>query len=131
MIKRGSKKGQVTLFIIIAIAIVAIVILTLFLFRERIFPERLPTEIQAVKEYTQDCVEITAEEALIFIGMQGGLAEPELALETEIGNISYWVYETEDTKPFIDEIEDSISSYMEYVLILSIQAFPAVFSCMK
>lgn len=121
----AAKRGQVTLFIILAIIIIALVVLGFLFFTGRLALPLvgLPSEIQTVKDYTQDCVKLTAENAIVFIGMQGGVAEPSLALETEIGNISYWVYEGRDNKPTLESIETDISSYIKYVLPLCTNDF--------
>ncbi|MFH1823487.1 MAG: hypothetical protein ABH817_02115 [archaeon] len=118
-----QKRGQVTIFIIIAIAIV-IIGLTLFIFREQIFGfGQESKDIKEIRVYIEDCLEVTLEEALVFIGMQGGFAEPTSYIETEIGPIVYWKHYGRDLTPSLEDIGKNISQYINYVLPLCTNGF--------
>ncbi len=70
-----SKKGQVTLFIIIAIIIVAIVLLAV-IFVPRLLPrERLPPTVLDPEAYIADCVNLHLEPAVETLASQGGYLE--------------------------------------------------------
>jgi hypothetical protein len=123
-----DKRGQVTLFIIIAVVIVAVVVL-FFMFREKIFapkPElKVPAEAAEIYDYTQDCVKATSEDALILVGLQGGFAEPPSPyLDTNYSKIAFWAYNGADKKPSLEEIEKQISLYIQYVLPICTADFP-------
>ena len=66
-----DKRGQVTLFIIIAIVVVTVVLLAFFLTGgfKTVFT---PGEITQVKSYIQDCLELKTQDAILFIARQGG-----------------------------------------------------------
>ena len=70
-----SKSGQVTIFIILAIAIVAVVIL-LFVFRDNILQADLPQELEPVYSYYLSCIEAEAMNGAFILGQQGGYIEP-------------------------------------------------------
>jgi len=67
-----NKRGQLTLFIIIAIIIIALIILVIFF--QRGFPGAGLTEgeIATVKGYLDNCFELKTKEGIIFLGRQGG-----------------------------------------------------------
>ncbi len=71
--KRGaSKKGQVTLFIIIAVIIVALVVLVLVLLQPQIFKIGVPTGVTDPEAYIQDCLMPQFEETMTLVEKQGG-----------------------------------------------------------
>lgn len=82
--KRGvdiaGKKGQITLFIILGIVLLFSTAIILFIrsqAKEQMpqvpeITENLPKEIQPIKDFIQNCVEITAKEAVEMIGTHGG-----------------------------------------------------------
>ena len=51
----GGRKGQVSIFVIIAIVAVAAIVL-FFLFRGRFFGESVPAEFRPPFEYYQQCI---------------------------------------------------------------------------
>ncbi|MHA1867715.1 MAG: hypothetical protein ACTSXD_06580, partial [Candidatus Heimdallarchaeaceae archaeon] len=67
-----NKRGQLTLFIIIAIIIIAAVILVIFL--QRGFPgaDLSEGEIAEVKSYLSECFELKVKEGIIALGRQAG-----------------------------------------------------------
>lgn len=119
--KRGLKAQYVTLFVIIAIALIAIV-LTAFLISKTAIP-KTPKEISEIKSYVQSCLEDTSKQAILFMGQQGGYAEPKQYLETNLGTTTYWIYNDTDYRPSTRIMEESISQYVFYVLPLCLNSF--------
>jgi len=70
MIEKEGKKGQVTIFIIIAILIVAIVVL-IFLYYPKIFPNT-GSDTKNPIGYIQECIEDEIEDNTRVIASQGG-----------------------------------------------------------
>lgn len=110
-----SKRGQVTLFIIIAILIVAlalfffIVILPKMLEVQKGFEE---TKIANVKSYTSEKVKEISDGNLILTYMQGGFIDPLTYILT-FRNIKIPVYSIENnisqpTVPTIDSLEKNL-----------------------
>jgi hypothetical protein len=77
MLKRGiqNKRGQVTLFIIIAIVVVAVIVLFLFLRGRTTAPEE--KKFVEPKSYIQDCAKVILKDALENVSKQGGYLEPQ------------------------------------------------------
>ena len=68
---RSEKRGQVTIFVIIAIVIVA-GIAVFFLIRGDFGAGSIPAELQPVYDYYQTCIEKEAKSAIDLVGAQGG-----------------------------------------------------------
>ncbi|MBN2567288.1 hypothetical protein JXB02_04350 [Candidatus Woesearchaeota archaeon] len=117
-------KGQVTVFIIIGIILLFSTALIFYirsriteetLASEIIVTEKIPIQLQPIKEYVEDCVEIEAKEALKRLGEQGGYIDtsslyldPFSPTESEGVEffpgtgyiIPYWHYMTDDDSCF-------------------------------
>lgn len=78
--KRGAKKGQITLFIILGIVLIFSTAIIIFIRTQAkeempLIPEvteSLPVAVQPVKDYIEDCIYITSKEAIEMIGTHGG-----------------------------------------------------------
>ncbi|OYT37423.1 hypothetical protein B6U82_01760 [Candidatus Pacearchaeota archaeon ex4484_31] len=73
-----NKKGQITLFIIIAIIIVASGVIGYFIYKQQIQKKTLflELEIADIKDYLQEMINYEVSGALILVGLQGGYTEP-------------------------------------------------------
>ncbi len=69
-----SKRGQITIFVIVAIVIVAGVVL-LFAFKDRIFISEVPAQLQPVYSYYDTCMQRAAEDGARIMGEKGGYIE--------------------------------------------------------
>ena len=67
-------KGQVTLFIIIAILIVGLVV-GYFAFRGTLGPSSIPADLRPAYDFYVSCLESTADEGIHLLGEQGGYIE--------------------------------------------------------
>jgi hypothetical protein len=87
------KRGQITIFIVLGIVIVAAIFLALY-FKGQVSDELgkaqlaakagLPADVATVWDEIYDCAVLTAEEAIMLIGEQGGYMLPlESALEAD------------------------------------------------
>lgn len=72
----AHRKGQVTMLIVIAVVIVAAIVLV-FMASEIgfSFGAKESPEVKEISSFVQDCLDQTAEEAVIVIGSQGGYNE--------------------------------------------------------
>ena len=123
-----SKKGQVTIFIIIAIIIIAAVLL--FLFLSGTFTKGLFPEAKEAQQKFLGCVELKTRNALSIAGMQAGYLElPSFEAGSSympfsnyfnfIGSkVPYWFYVSGNgiankQMPSQSEIEKQISEWLE------------------
>lgn len=124
-----SKKGQVSIFVIIALAIAGIVVL-FFVFRGSLFAEKIPAELQPVFDYYDSCIQDEAEAAISLAGSQGGYVYPGVYIPgSEYAPFSsqlnflgfpvpYWFYVSgnglaKENVPTRNQIARDISNYIE------------------
>ncbi len=113
------KRGQVTIFIIIAIIIVASTIL-FFIFRGKLgileSQANDPTYL-----FIESCIEDTGKDAIYFISRNGGYFFSPAASTSE--GIPYYYYNGKNYMPSIERIEEEISSYIEGTLSYCTEEF--------
>ncbi len=121
----GSKRGQVTIFIIIGILLLLALVLVIALKQELVTfkpGEIIPTQKGKVEQYITACIEQVGDDALELTGSQGGyITVPADILED--GNkhlkvssflaIPYWAYGPTTNIPSLDFIKEEIDRYME------------------
>jgi hypothetical protein len=124
-----DKRGQVTIFIIIAMVIVAAAI-SVFVFRDSIFPSDAGSEFSEIYESFDDCVERGTLDALGIAGVQGGYVDvPEFEPGSNhapfsnqldfLGNpVPYWYYVSsngvvKEQVPTLSVIESQVEEYLE------------------
>jgi hypothetical protein len=75
-VKKLNKRGQITLFVIIAIVIVAAVVLLFSFFGDKIIPgiDKNVEEVNEVKSFMDECLKYSLEEAIDSIMLSGGLS---------------------------------------------------------
>ena len=100
--KRGNKRGQITIFIIIAILVIAIVALFFA------FP-KLRTAVGIEKplspeKFIQTCLEDTIKENVDIISKQGGSMEPSPSVLYQDNKLQYLCYSNEYYKPCIVQV---------------------------
>ena len=118
-----KKRGQVTIFVIIAILIVAGIILFFYVQnKSSSLTPTIPKNIQPVYNFVQDCLKETGENALIRIGEQGGyfLIFDEPSIE---GRIPYYLQGTQDSIPKQQEIEQNLAGFVREELSFCILNF--------
>lgn len=95
-----SKRGQISVFVIIAIVLVAAVIFFLVI-RPNITKPALSTEeaqkflasqIDPIKKYTTDCIAKTYSKCVILVGYQGGYYQPSRFVASGAYALPYLVY---------------------------------------
>jgi len=127
-----EKRGQVTLFIILAIAIIgAIAGYAVF----KYYQEKIPTKFEPVGEYFLECAKLRLREGASILGQKGGYIDvPEFepgSLEYPTSNhldfmgdsVPYWMYVSgngimKEQVPTIDGMEQQLSNYMKETLVL-------------
>lgn len=127
--RAGGRRGQVTIFIIIAIVIVAGIV-GYSLLKDRIKVEGLPREVLPVYEYFLSCVEDETKIASFVMGSQAGYLEvPEFEAGSEympfssqlnfLGvGVPYWYYVSgngiaKEQVPSKEKMEEQMRKYLE------------------
>ena len=121
----ASKKGQVTIFIILGILLLLTLILIIFLRKELITfrPEEIiPTEKGKVENFITSCIEQIGDEALQRVGLQGGYIDvPSEIVNDHTARLQispmhvtpYWAYGKNVRIPSLQEIKEEIDDYLE------------------
>lgn len=107
------KRGQVTIFIVIAIIIVAVGVVIYFYKQAGDDKIRL-TSSDAVQTYILDCVQDVSQASLESIGIQGGFYDsPEMFFDLEWAFIPYYYYEGQDLMPSKETIQTELQKYVD------------------
>ena len=111
-----SKKGQLTLFVIIAVVIVIAVIIYFYLQGNLLGQQKYDPKVELVRENVLDCLQENYQQSLELIGIQGGyLTVPEPRNEIIAYYFSwfipYYYHEGELNIPTLETIEKEISLY--------------------
>jgi len=107
-----SKKGQVTIFIIISVLIVAAVGGIVYI--ESIKEPVESPEVKEIRSFVEPCLKSVSGDAVLVIGEQGGYYNaPENANYFLFFPRPYYIYETESLVPKKEFLEKSLGLYIE------------------
>ena len=123
-----SKRGQITIFIILAIVIVAGIFAYSYFSGD--FPKRIPLEFRPVYDYYLSCLEDSSREGINLLGEQGGyIGVPEFESGSSYSPTSsqlsffgqpvpYWIYLSgnnllKEQVPTKNEMEIQLAGYVE------------------
>ena len=118
-----KKRGQITIFVILAILVVGIILAFIFirtsaekeeLGREYFQQQGLKPSLNNIQDFIIDCHEETSTQALIRIGIQGGYYnEPEYYFDMEWAFIPYYYYEGLQLMPTKTTIQQELTNYVD------------------
>lgn len=109
-----NKRGQVTIFIVVAVVILAIAGIFYFTSSDKITQDPITPEIAPIYEGIYACIEDTAIDALYYVGLTGGYYfSPQLSNEN---GIAYYYYEGENFMLSKEELAEEISLTIENTL---------------
>lgn len=120
------KRGQITLFVILGVIIIGAISLGLY-FRQQIVSSQtlkevaetseLPPELESLREDIQECANTVSDEALYFVGQQGGyFLAPDNSIQVEDTAIAYGVQNGVKTLVSEDVFKSEVRSYIEAFL---------------
>lgn len=105
------KRGQVTIFIILAIVILIVVALVSYYFGDLEISSKdvnLPQDVLRFKEHRDACVETSGAVSLFLLGLRSGYYNvPESSLDLEGVKIAYLVDDGENKLLDLDKIKDN------------------------
>lgn len=114
----GSKRGQVTLFIVLGIVLVIAVAVGIFLRKEisqsiqdvKISSNAaLQQKVEEVKPFVQDCLESVTEDAVLRIIAKGGYSKPKKSVEYNYYNVPIYFDKGKETVPAMQDIANEIA----------------------
>lgn len=113
------KRGQSTVFTIIALLIIVIAFLITY-FRMSAPTQEVrkaaiyPASVESFRNVVKSCVEQTANEGLIVIGMQGGFYRtPPNKLDFGPAAVSYWLLDGRRSQPPLQNIQNELNFYIK------------------
>jgi len=124
-----NRKGQLTVFIIIAIVIVAGITIY-FLLRGNLFKASVPTELEPAYNYYLSCVQGEAENGISILGSQGGyITQPDfepgseyMPFSNQLGflgrGVPYWYYISgngvkKEQIPTKEKMQEQLNEYLD------------------
>ena len=119
-----NRKGQITIFIIIAIILIIAAGAYIYFTSKPVMPEEIQRLIVDVPElgkpiaaYIYSCMDLGAPVGILTIARGGGYVFPPTALKTEYGTLGYGYRLGDDILASKEEIEAQISHYMGTVVL--------------
>ena len=108
-----NKRGQVTLFIIIAIIIVAIIVLAIVLQGGLPGSKMSDNDISKVKSYLDSCFETKTEQGILFIAKQGGYnVLPEASINFIDEKTAYYLKNDQLLIPNVASVERELTDWL-------------------
>ncbi|MFH0870863.1 MAG: hypothetical protein V1866_07480, partial [archaeon] len=128
--KRGEKKGQLTIFVIVGL--VALVIIGIFFIyigknnaSDDLTPDSVPDEFKPVSNYVQSCIHQLGTEAVKKMGAHGGYIDP---LDKEITPVNLKYDSADQTRSELVSLTGDSGSVVPYYLHVPGKAGPNQFS---
>jgi hypothetical protein len=117
-----NKRGQATIFIIVGIVVVVVIALGI-VFSSNIattigISEKVsfPPKIEDVKDMVQECVDVSAEEAVVNVGYTGGYYNlPDNVHEVEL-TLPYYYYDGNNLMPSLIGVENELEEYVVFLV---------------
>ena len=115
-----DKRGQVTLFMIIAMIILVFGVIYFYfggqLIKEKAEIEKsikIPLVSLQVKTFTESCLRKILDDGIILVSKQGGYYNPPFLSTTYLGNkVAYFYHSQQNLAPSIGKIKSEISKYV-------------------
>ena len=110
-----EKRGQIALYVIIAILLVGAIAIVVFTQREamKLQPAAQKAEIAPITSFVEDCIKSTGEDALIYVGQRSGYS---VLPKNSIDSYAYYFMDNKSYFPSKETIEQQISLYMNDML---------------
>jgi hypothetical protein len=115
-----GKRGQVVLFVIMAVVIVGVVVFLVLVNSGNRIDSEINVEIQSVHSFVQSCVGEVGEDALYYIGRSGGYFELE---ENERDNGVSVYYDGKDRMISKEKLEKELGRFVEESLFFCVKGF--------
>lgn len=113
-----KRRGQVTIFIIVAVILVVAILFFLFIRNKSSSESSVPLTMAPISNFVTDCVSSTSEDAIWFIGAQGGYNEVPAPKEAYSRiEIPIYLYNDRASMPSVNLVEDEMVTILETIWI--------------
>jgi len=107
-----NRRGQITIFVIIAIVIVASIGTVVYIQSTKKVAES--PEVKEVRTFTETCLKQTAKDAIFLVGEQGGYYNvPNISNNFTLFPKPYYIYETQNLVPQKEKVEEEIGKHIK------------------
>ncbi len=123
-----SKRGQVTVFLIIGLIILLVSGVIIFILKESNLTVQDSFGIEStflgdqVQNYVDQCLYLTAKDSLLFIGKHGGYYNLPSVYDPDF-YLPYYFYEAQDFSPDKTKIEEELGLYIQEQIPFCLQNF--------
>jgi len=112
----SSIRSQTTIFIVIAVCILGFAIVLLFIEKDggnNIDGQKISPDVSPVYNLVEDCLKLTGEEAVIWVGNTGGYL---ISPNNSLNDVAYYFYNGGNHMISKEAIEENISFYVDNFL---------------
>lgn len=118
------KRGQITIFIIIAILLVSSVVLFFVLKGNLKIPGKpISPETVEIQNFVEECLDDSLEKVVFRIGENGGYYSLGQAVSTPVLEVPYYIKDNKNLMPSKENIENEISKYVSRELVFCLGDF--------
>lgn len=120
-----EKRGQVTIFIIIAIFIIAI-IAVIFVFRDEFFGsgDKNDIDVSLIVSFVEECMDETLNETIYVVASNGGYSGYSyLSRESNENDVGYYILGNKNYFPSKELVESQMKEYFDRKFFLCIDDF--------
>jgi len=108
----NEKRGQVTIFVILAVLVVFIILLFFFLQNKQNTSPNITNEVQSINDFVLNCLKETGENGLVRFGEQGGYFIITDNIRSIEGNIPYYVYDKKNLILSKEQVSQQLSAFV-------------------
>lgn len=121
----NRKKSQITIFMIVGFVILLVLIAILFMTSRNLRVDEdvlIPEELFPAKNFIDNCMHIASEDALFFLGRQGGFINvpqeirntPDRRMQFGLGTeiLPFWYFDNRNYIPSYEFMENELSEYI-------------------
>ncbi len=127
-----NKKSQIGMFIIFGLIIAIAMGFVLYLknIQKNNVTEKTSEssfEFQPVRNFIENCIDKTAKDGLIILGLQGGyISLPDKSTQDLIPNVPFYLYEGQNLLPKKEKIESELNFFIAHELPLCFDNFKSL-----
>jgi len=133
MMLNMTKRGQITVFMIIGILILLIIALTLFFTRSFVKEEQdlelsqsSPIETTALRMYVESCLTKTSYDAIYYNYINGGFYRPQFITLYKKWSVPYYYHLGDNYQPIEEQVEEGLSLYVQNHILECLDNFNAI-----
>jgi hypothetical protein len=114
-----KRRGQVTIFIILAIVLIVLVI-SYFIFKDQINKSFVDKDFAEIQTFVQSCADSSGEQAIVNSAKKGGFYDPAFISEE---GVSYYKFNDKWNNPSKEELENNLALEFRDLFLVCLDNF--------